>query len=47
MLNRVLEIIEARRQRGLDFGVGDCGNASQQLQLAEQGERIIVPFQLS
>src|SRR5437016_3569945 len=39
ILNRILEIREARRKGGLDFHIGHGRNANQQLQIAEQGQR--------
>ncbi len=47
MLNRILEILEARRKCRVDFRVGHGGNPGEQLQLAEQRQRIRVSLQLS
>lgn len=47
MLNRVFEIAETGRKGGLNFRFADRGNANQQLQLAEQGQRFGVAFQLA
>ena len=47
VLNRVLEILETRRKGKLDFRLGHGRNANQRLQLAEQGQRITMPFEPS